>query len=79
VILPTGGAIIAICCRADSPLATSTGARKIVCMTNPLANILIIDDDDEIRSLLQVILTREGFDVRQAKDAPAALANTRRA
>ena len=48
-------------------------------MTNPLANILIIDDDDEIRSLLQVILTREGFDVRQAKDAPAALANIRRA
>jgi two-component system OmpR family response regulator len=34
--------------------------------------ILIIDDDDEIRSLLQVVLTREGFDVQLAKDAPAA-------
>jgi two-component system, OmpR family, response regulator len=41
-------------------------------MTTPLARILIVDDDDEIRSLLQVVLTREGFDVRQAKDAPAA-------
>jgi DNA-binding response OmpR family regulator len=70
--LPTAGAIVAICCRADSPLAASTGARKILCMTNPLASILIIDDDDEIRSLLQVILTREDFDVRQAKDIPAA-------
>jgi len=55
-----------------SPLATGSGARKILCMTNPLAKILIVDDDDEIRSLLQVVLTREGFDVRQAKDAPAA-------
>jgi two-component system, OmpR family, response regulator len=34
--------------------------------------ILVVDDDDEIRSLLQVVLTREGFDVRLAKDAPAA-------
>ncbi len=41
-------------------------------MTKPLAKILIIDDDDEIRSLLQVVLTREGFEVQQAKDAAAA-------
>jgi two-component system, OmpR family, response regulator len=41
-------------------------------MTNPLAKILVVDDDDEIRSLLQVLLTREGFEVQQAKDAPAA-------
>jgi two-component system, OmpR family, response regulator len=34
--------------------------------------ILIIDDDDEIRSLLQVLLAREGFDVQLAKDAPTA-------
>jgi two-component system, OmpR family, response regulator len=36
------------------------------------AKILVVDDDDEIRSLLQVVLTREGFDVQLAKDAPAA-------
>jgi DNA-binding response OmpR family regulator len=34
------------------------------------AKILVVDDDDEIRSLLQVVLTREGFDVQLAKDAP---------
>jgi two-component system, OmpR family, response regulator len=34
--------------------------------------ILVVDDDDEIRSLLQVVLTREGFHVHQAKDAPSA-------
>jgi two-component system OmpR family response regulator len=34
--------------------------------------ILVVDDDDEIRSLLQVVLTREGFRVQQAKDAPTA-------
>jgi two-component system, OmpR family, response regulator len=38
---------------------------------NP-AKILVVDDDDEIRSLLQVVLTREGFDVQLAKDATAA-------
>jgi two-component system, OmpR family, response regulator len=36
------------------------------------ANILVVDDDDEIRSLLRVVLTREGFDVQLAKDAAAA-------
>jgi len=41
-------------------------------MTKPLAKILVVDDDDEIRSLLQVVLSREGFEVREAKDAPAA-------
>ena len=41
-------------------------------MTEAPAKILVVDDDDEIRSLLQVVLTREGFDVQQAKDAPAA-------
>ena len=34
--------------------------------------ILVVDDDDEIRSLLQVVLTREGFQVREARDAPTA-------
>jgi two-component system, OmpR family, response regulator len=41
-------------------------------MTKPSAKILVVDDDDEIRSLLQVVLTREGFDAQQAKDAAAA-------
>jgi len=41
-------------------------------MTEPSAKILVVDDDDEIRSLLQVVLTREGFDVQLAKDAAAA-------
>jgi len=41
-------------------------------MTKPAAQILVIDDDDEIRSLLQVVLTREGFEVLQAKDAARA-------
>jgi two-component system OmpR family response regulator len=39
---------------------------------NPLARILVVDDDDEIRALLQVILTREGFEVQQAGDARTA-------
>ncbi len=41
-------------------------------MTKPSAKILVVDDDDEIRALLQVVLTREGFEVQQAKDAAAA-------
>ena len=41
-------------------------------MKPPATKILIVDDDDEIRSLLQVVLRREGFDVQQAKDGPTA-------
>jgi two-component system OmpR family response regulator len=41
-------------------------------MIKASAKILVVDDDDEIRSLLQVVLTREGFDVREARDAQAA-------
>ena len=41
-------------------------------MTQPPAKILVVDDDDEIRSLLQVVLTREGFEVQQARDAASA-------
>ena len=36
------------------------------------ARILVIDDDEEIRSLLRVILAREGFAVDEAKDAATA-------
>ena len=41
-------------------------------MTRPAAKIVVVDDDDEIRSLLQAVLTREGFEVVPAKDAAAA-------
>ena len=41
-------------------------------MSASTPQILVVDDDDEIRSLLQVVLTREGFRVEQAKDAPTA-------
>ena len=34
--------------------------------------ILIVDDDDEIRALLQAVLAREGYLVELAKDAAAA-------
>ena len=53
-------------------LARDESLTKIPWMTKPSAKILIVDDDDEIRSLLQVVLTREGFDVREAKDAATA-------
>jgi two-component system, OmpR family, response regulator len=46
--------------------------KTIVHMARPSAKILVVDDDDEIRSLLQIVLIREGFDVQQAKDAQAA-------
>jgi two-component system OmpR family response regulator len=36
------------------------------------AKILVVDDDDEIRALLQAALTREGFRVELAKDAAEA-------
>ena len=41
-------------------------------MSEGSPQILVVDDDDEIRSLLQVVLSREGFRVQQAKDAPTA-------
>ena len=50
----------------------ATAFKTIAHMAKPSAKILVVDDDDEIRSLLQIVLTREGFDVQQAKDAPTA-------
>jgi two-component system OmpR family response regulator len=38
----------------------------------PQPKILVVDDDEEIRVLLQTILAREGFVVEMAKDAAAA-------
>src|SRR5262245_52252468 len=72
---------IAIYCSADLPLASGFRVTTMPSMTQPPAKILVVDDDDEIRSLLQVVLTREGFDVQLAKDAAAArrLLVTRRA
>ena len=37
-----------------------------------VSKILVIDDDEEIRSLLRAILAREGFVVDEAKDAATA-------
>ena len=54
------------------PLATGRDVKTMMSMAKPSAKILVVDDDDEIRSLLQVVLAREGFDVQQAKDATAA-------
>src|SRR5262245_45020672 len=63
---------IAIYCSADLPLASGFRVTTMPSMTQPPAKILVVDDDDEIRSLLQVVLTREGFEVQQARDAAAA-------
>jgi len=41
-------------------------------MVKSSTSILVVDDDDEIRTLLQAALTREGFEVRVAKDAASA-------
>jgi two-component system OmpR family response regulator len=41
-------------------------------MVKSSAKILVIDDDDEIRALLQVALAREGFEVRESRDVAAA-------
>jgi two-component system, OmpR family, response regulator len=53
-------------------LRRAGGVRTIADMSESRSQILVVDDDDEIRSLLQVVLTREGFHVREAKDAPTA-------
>jgi two-component system response regulator PilR (NtrC family) len=38
-----------------------------------VAKILIVDDDRNIRELLEIMLTREGYDVKTAPDATKAL------
>src|SRR5207249_10546817 len=55
-VLLAAGPNIAICCRADLPLAHRTRRKDNDGMTKPSAKILVVDDDDEIRSLLQVVL-----------------------
>lgn len=41
-------------------------------MTEPLAHLLVVDDDERIRSLLQKFLIRSGFLVTAARDAAQA-------
>jgi two-component system OmpR family response regulator len=72
VVLQAARSNIAIYCRTDLSLVTAGRVTTMPDMTNTPAKILVVDDDDEIRSLLQAVLTREGFDVQQAKDAAVA-------
>ena len=37
------------------------------------ANILVVDDDDDIREIVHILLAREGFPVREAANAEQAL------
>ena len=37
------------------------------------ANILVVDDDDDIREIVHILLAREGFTVREAANAEQAL------
>ncbi|HBQ49091.1 MAG TPA: DNA-binding response regulator, partial [Hyphomonas atlantica] len=41
-------------------------------MTQDVAHILVVDDDDRIRDLLKRYLTREGYRVTSAPDAAGA-------
>src|ERR1700761_2196865 len=72
VVLQAGAPILQFIAEPNLLFAPPPDAARIARMTKPLARILVIDDDDEIRSLLQVVLTREGFEVPLAKDVPAA-------
>jgi two-component system OmpR family response regulator len=63
---------VAIYCREDSRLRLASVVNENCRMSGSSPQILVVDDDDEIRSLLQVVLTREGFRVQLAKDAPTA-------
>ena len=38
-----------------------------------MAKILVVDDDEGIREFLEIMLTREGYDVTTAPDATKAL------
>jgi two-component system, OmpR family, response regulator len=71
-MLPRRAPILQFVARAICHLRSRSGMATIAGMTKLPTRILIVDDDDEIRSLLQVVLTREGFEVREAKDAPTA-------
>jgi hypothetical protein len=72
LVFAGGPANIAIYCSSICRLCRAGRVRTIADMSQSRPQILIVDDDEEIRSLLQVVLTREGFHVREAKDAPTA-------
>ncbi|MBM4271290.1 MAG: response regulator, partial [Deltaproteobacteria bacterium] len=38
-----------------------------------MAKILVVDDDQGIREFLEIVLSREGYDVTSVTDAPKAL------
>jgi two-component system OmpR family response regulator len=72
LVFAGGPANIAIYCSSICRLCRAGRVRTIADMSQSRPQILVVDDDDEIRSLLQVVLTRAGFHVREARDAPTA-------
>ena len=43
-------------------------------MTTPTKSVLVIDDDDDIRAVLEIILRLEGYEAMSSADGVAALA-----
>ncbi|MBN1546634.1 MAG: sigma-54-dependent Fis family transcriptional regulator [Syntrophaceae bacterium] len=43
-----------------------------------MANILVVDDDQGIREILEIVLTQEGYDVTSVEDGVKAMAKCRR-
>ena len=54
------------------PVLTSTGERR------EMTSILVVDDDQGMRELLEIMLTEEGYRVSTANDARKALAQCRK-
>lgn len=54
--------------RRNAPDSRSEGKRLV-----PMTKVLIVDDDEEIRTLLQDMLLEEGFHVDTARDGQEAL------
>ena len=65
--------------RATEPACPASAGNEAACeyerrMTTPArAKILVVDDDDDIRSLLRELLTRAGFTVEEASNGRVAL------
>ncbi len=51
----------------------SYGEENFACQGAPLARILVVEDDVDIRQVLCLYLTYSGFDVREAADGQAAI------
>src|ERR1700679_914384 len=43
-------------------------------MSDKIAKVLVVDDDDAVRELIKALLEQSGYDVRDAVDGEAALA-----